>query len=63
MGPPSNPHLPGYAALDARFGWRVSPTLDVSLVVNNAFDKEHAEFSGNGAQIGREWLVKLTWSP
>ena len=64
MGPLSNPHIPGYGVLDARLGWRVTPALDVSLVVNDAFDKEHVEFSGAGvAQIGREWLVKLTWSP
>ena len=64
MGPLSNPHVGGYGVLDARLGWRVTPALDVSLVVNNALDKEHVEFSGTGvAQVGREWLVKLTWVP
>ena len=64
MGPLSSPHVPGYAVLDARFGWRATPALDVSLVLNNALDKEHFEFSGGGvAQVGREWLVKLTWVP
>ena len=63
-GPLSNPHVAGYGVLDARLGWRVTPSLDLSLVVNNAFDREHVEFSGAGnAVLGREWLVKATWSP
>ncbi|HET7546951.1 MAG TPA: TonB-dependent receptor, partial [Usitatibacter sp.] len=63
QGPLDDSHLPGYAVLDARLGWRVTPELDLSLIVRNALDKEHVEFPGANAQIGREWLVRATWSP
>jgi iron complex outermembrane receptor protein len=64
MGPLSEPHVAGYAVVDARLGWRVSRTLDLSLVVNNAFDKEHVEFAAGGvSELGRTWLVRATWSP
>jgi iron complex outermembrane receptor protein len=64
VGPLSNPHVAGYSVLDARLGWRVSPTLDLSFVVNNVLDKEHVEFAGGGVdQLGRTWLVKATWMP
>lgn len=63
QGPLDDPHVPGYAVLDARLGWRVTRALDLSLVVRNALDREHVEFPGPVAEIGREWLVRPTWSP
>ncbi len=63
QGALSGSQVPAFSVLDARFGWRVTPDFDVSLVVNNAFDKKHVEFPGSVAEFGRNWVVKLTWMP
>jgi hypothetical protein len=46
-----------------RFGWRISPRLDASLLVANALDRRHVEFSGAVAELRRSALVRLTWTP
>ncbi|HSN21738.1 MAG TPA: TonB-dependent receptor [Usitatibacter sp.] len=63
QGPLSDPHVGGYAIVDARLGWRLSPRLELSFVVRNAFDRGHVEFAGDVAKLGRTWLVKATWMP
>jgi iron complex outermembrane receptor protein len=51
-----------YTAVDARFGWRVSPRLEVSVSGQN-LNGSHAEFGGVGTRIEvpRTVAVKLVW--
>ena len=58
-----NPAVPGYWALDARFGWRVAPGVEVSVVGQN-LNGSHAEYGAAGAraEIDRRVGVKLVWS-
>jgi len=57
------PAVPSYTALDARVGWRISRRLDASLLVANALDRRHIEFSGAAAEFRRSALLRLTWTP
>jgi len=54
--------VPSYTVLDARLGWRINRRLDASLLVANALDRRHVEFSGAAAELRRSALVRLTWS-
>jgi iron complex outermembrane receptor protein len=58
-----SPAVPSYSVLDARLGWRISRRLDASLLVANALDRRHVEFSGAVAELRRSALVRLTWTP
>ncbi|HET9470680.1 MAG TPA: TonB-dependent receptor, partial [Usitatibacter sp.] len=58
-----SPAVPSYAVLDARLGWRITRRLDASLLVSNALDRRHVEFSGVVAELRRSALVRLTWTP
>jgi iron complex outermembrane recepter protein len=58
-----SPVVPSYTVVDARLGWRASRRLDVSLLVANALDRRHVEFSGAVAELRRSALVRLTWTP
>lgn len=60
------PHaaVPAYTAFDARYGWRVSRGLELSLVAQNLGDPGHAEFGsapGRG-EIERSVGLWLRWS-
>jgi iron complex outermembrane receptor protein len=59
------PSVPAYTAVDARYGWRVAPTLEVSLAVRNLLDAAHAEFNAAPGrnEIGRSVLLQVKWSP
>lgn len=58
-----NSAVPGYWALDARFGWRVAPGVEVSVAGEN-LNGSHAEYgvAGIRAEIDRRVGVKLVWS-
>jgi iron complex outermembrane receptor protein len=60
-----NPVVPGYTAVDARFGWKARPDLDLSLVGQNLFDPGHVEFGAapGASEIPRAWLLKAVWRP
>jgi iron complex outermembrane receptor protein len=63
MGKLPDPAVPAYTVLDARLGWRVTRNLELSFVVQNALDREHAE-SGTAAtraEFGRTYYVKAQW--
>lgn len=66
VGKLPSPAVPAYTAVDARFGWRVSKGLELSLTGRNLFDRRHQEFaSGSGApaanpQIERSIDMALT---
>ncbi len=55
-----NPAVPAYAVLDARFGWRVTDALELSLAVQNVFDRNYAEWgpSDNRARVERAVFLK-----
>lgn len=54
--------VPAYTALDARFGWRVAPGMEVSIIGTN-LNGSHAEFGVPAirTEFGRSVGVKLTW--
>jgi iron complex outermembrane receptor protein len=57
-----NPAIPAYTAVDVRWGWRVTPAVDLSLNLQNLFDRNHAEFTdANGSQARRGGWLKLVW--
>jgi len=60
-----DPAIPGYTVVNARLGWRVSRALELSLIVGNVFDREHAEFGPPAARavFGRSTFLKVTWAP
>jgi len=62
-GPLDSPPVPSYTVFDARFGWRLSPRLDLSLLVANIFDRRHVEFAGPAAEFRRSALARVTWMP
>jgi iron complex outermembrane receptor protein len=55
-------NVPAYTAIDARFGWRVAPGMEVSVIGTN-LNGSHAEFSVPAVrtEFGRSVGVKLTW--
>ena len=58
-----NPGVPGYWALDARFGWRLRPNLELSLVGQN-LNGSHGEYGAVATrlELERRVGVKLVWT-
>jgi iron complex outermembrane receptor protein len=58
-----NYEVPAYTVVDARLGWRVQRDLDVSLVLQDAFDRSYSEFGAvsSRSQFGRSWFIKVRW--
>ena len=61
-------HLPGYdvpayTVLDGRIGWKLRRDLEVSLAVQNAFDRDYSELgpASSRAIFRRTWLLSLRW--
>ena len=63
VGALPSPAVPRYTAVDARLAMRVSPALELSLLVQNLFDRRHVEFNAAGvaSQIERKLYVKAVW--
>ncbi len=61
----SNPDVPAYTAVDARFGWRVLPNLELSLSAMNLVDANHAEYGLIAARsrMPRTVLLQVLWQP
>ena len=53
-----NPNVAPYTALDARLGWKPARDVELSLALQNAGDRRHAEW-GNGAELERSAFVTL----
>ncbi len=54
-----------YSTADARLGWRINRQFELSLVGQNLFQPEHAEYGGDpGPLVGirRGVYAKLTWT-
>jgi iron complex outermembrane receptor protein len=58
-----SPAVPAYTAVDARFGWRPRPELELSVAVRNLSDRSHAEWGAPAtrAEIGRSVQLKAVW--
>jgi iron complex outermembrane receptor protein len=54
--------VPGYTALDARFGWRLRPNLELSVAGTN-LNGSHAEYGGiaTRSEVPRTVAVRLVW--
>lgn len=53
-----------YTRADLRLGWNVKDTINVSLAIQNALDKKHAEFPdvlGNQTLFGRSYYGQMNW--
>ncbi|MDB5742197.1 MAG: hypothetical protein JWR68_512 [Polaromonas sp.] len=63
VGALPSPAVAAYTAVDARLAWRVSPTLELSLLGQNLLDGQHVEFNALGvaSQIERRVLLKAVW--
>ena len=59
------PEVPAYTVVDARFGWKPISSVDVSVIVQNLFDKEHAEWGppNNRASFDRAVMLRVVWKP
>jgi iron complex outermembrane recepter protein len=57
--------VPAYSTADARFGWRISRQVELSIVGQNLFQPSHPEDGGDPGPlvlIRRGAYAKLTWS-
>jgi iron complex outermembrane recepter protein len=56
------PYVPAYWAVDARFGWRVAPGMELSVIGTN-LNGGHAEYgvASVRTEVPRTVGVKLTW--
>jgi iron complex outermembrane receptor protein len=63
MGALPNPAVPAYSALDARWGWRVRPGLDLSVALRNLGDRRHPEWGAqaNRVEFARSVFVNAVW--
>jgi iron complex outermembrane receptor protein len=55
-------NVPGYTAVDARLGWRVTEAIELSLALQNLTDDKHIEWSNRVVQP-RSAFLKVTWRP
>jgi len=64
VGELGNGVLPAYTVLDLRVGWRPMRGLELSLVVQNALDRDYSEWGGAPsarALLERSVLLKAAW--
>lgn len=59
----SNPDVPAYTAMDIRYGWKMTPDIELSVIGQNLLDSEHPEFSAvaSRAEYERGLFAKLQW--
>lgn len=61
--------IDAYTTVSARLGWRPSERLELSLAVDNLFDREHIEYAVLGGmqlpsdRMGRSWFARVSWRP
>ena len=55
------PVVPSYTAVDVRWGWRLSPRVELSLTLENLTDDRHAEWGApaNRVEFERAWFLKV----
>ncbi|MES2534896.1 MAG: TonB-dependent receptor [Pseudomonadota bacterium] len=59
----SNPAVPAYTAVDARFGWKLRRDLELSITGQNLFGTRHAEYGplATRSEIPTSVYLKLLW--
>lgn len=64
VGALPDPAVPAYTAVDLHYGWKVRTGVDLSVAVQNLFDRSHPEFNAaNGRQeIPRSIALRIRWS-
>jgi iron complex outermembrane receptor protein len=62
VGATGRPAVPGYTALDLRFGWRFAPGMELSLIGAN-LNGGHREYgvAQFASEVGRSVALKLVW--
>lgn len=60
VGKLPNPAVPEYVELNARLGWRVSDTLEISLSGFNLLHGHHVEYAP-GDSIRRNFFLETRW--
>ncbi len=63
VGALSNPVVPAYTSVDSRVGWKMSPGVELSLVMQNIGDPGHPEWgaAASRAEFERSVLLLLRW--
>ncbi|PPC94230.1 MAG: TonB-dependent receptor [Methylotenera sp.] len=61
----TSPDVPAYTAVDARFGWRVHKDVELSVIGQNLFGTEHAEYGTlqTRSEIPQAVFFKVVWQP
>ncbi|MEP7301839.1 MAG: TonB-dependent receptor [Caldimonas sp.] len=61
VGARPNPAVPAYTAVDTRVAWKVTSYADLTLGVQNLFDRRHAEWgvAANRVEVERSAFVQL----
>lgn len=62
VGATGRPAVPGYSALDLRFGWRFTPGMELSVIGTN-LNGGHREYGVEqfSSEVGRTLGLKLVW--
>jgi len=65
VGALPRPGVPAYTAVDARWGWRVRPGVELSIIGHNLLDPRHAEFGSPAtrSEYERALAVRVVWTP
>jgi len=63
VGALPTPAVPSYTAVDARLGWQLSKSLELSFLLQNLFDRSHPEFgtAANRVEFRRGAFVNVVW--
>jgi iron complex outermembrane receptor protein len=65
VGALPRPAVPAYTAVDARWGWRIRPGVELSVIGRNLLDPRHAEFGAPAtrSEYERTLAVRVVWTP
>jgi iron complex outermembrane receptor protein len=57
------PAVPAYTSLDLRFGWRLAPRVELSLIGQNLWEPHHVEFGSapGRSEYDRALLLRVVW--
>lgn len=57
------PFVPSYTAADVRFGWQLAPSVELSLIARNVFNRRHVEFDAPNvsSDFGRSLFLRMVF--
>lgn len=63
VGKLPRPAVPAYTAVDLRYGWKILPSLELSIIGQNLGDPRHPEFGAapGRSEYERALLIRLVW--